>query len=115
VVNVPKPGETLSGDGWALRRLPDGGRVMVTDGLGHGPAAEEAARAAARAFEAHPTAAPADLMHALHAALRSTRGAAAAVAEIGLAGGQVRYAGVGNISGLLHTEAGTRHMVSHTG
>jgi hypothetical protein len=49
-----------------------------------------------------------------HGALRSTRGAALAVADLDLAR-EVRYAGIGNIAGLVSTSHDTRHMVSHPG
>jgi hypothetical protein len=47
--------------------------------------------------------------------LRSTRGAAAAVAEIDLFRRQVRYAGVGNISGSILAGGKSQSLVSHNG
>jgi hypothetical protein len=47
--------------------------------------------------------------------LRSTRGAAAAVAAVDLAGGTITYAGVGNISGMILGPQGGRSLVSHNG
>jgi hypothetical protein len=53
-----------------------------------------------------------------HAALRSTRGAALAVARIDRERGEVQFAGVGNISGVILNpadEASRTSMVSHNG
>ena len=47
----PHPHETLSGDLWTVQWAADGAcRLAVIDGLGHGPAAHEAASAAVRAL-----------------------------------------------------------------
>jgi anti-sigma regulatory factor (Ser/Thr protein kinase) len=115
-VCVQYPGETCYGDAWAT--CQDGPRsvILVVDGLGHGELAAEACRKAIQAFEANVTASPHAIIDAIHGALRSTRGAAAAVAEIDVARTQVRFAGVGNIAGVLASHHGTsRHLVSHNG
>jgi hypothetical protein len=54
-------------------------------------------------------------MTAAHGALRATRGAAVAVAEIDRTKLQVQFCGVGNISGIVLTATGSRNMVSHNG
>jgi hypothetical protein len=87
----------------------------MADGLGHGPAAEEAASTALRLFRERPWASPEQLMDHLHAGMRTTRGAAVAVATIDRLARQVRFAGVGNISGVLVTANSTRSLVSHNG
>ena len=51
----------------------------------------------------------------MHAALRSTRGAAVAAVEIDIDGGTLRYAGVGNIAGAVLANGASRSMVSHNG
>jgi anti-sigma regulatory factor (Ser/Thr protein kinase) len=122
-VCVAAPGETLSGDGWLARR--DGGRALVAviDGLGHGPLAADAAATGLRVF-AMPSlpnkgSVPVALLQRAHAALRATRGAAAAVAQLDPAAGCVRFGGLGNIAGMLlaaHAQPlETRSMVSHNG
>jgi anti-sigma regulatory factor (Ser/Thr protein kinase) len=114
---VAVPPEDRSGDGWAIET--PGGRpiVLVADGLGHGVRAAEAADVAIAVFRRNANAgAPADeLVRRIHEALRPTRGAAIAVAEQAGAGGVLRYAGVGNISGVLASSRTTRRMVSLPG
>jgi hypothetical protein len=50
-----------------------------------------------------------------HDALRSTRGAAAAIVAIDAERGIVTYGGVGNIAGCVLTGGSRRSMVSHNG
>jgi anti-sigma regulatory factor (Ser/Thr protein kinase) len=113
---LPQRGETLSGDAWAARPVPEGLRVVVADGLGHGPDAHAAAMAALDVFDARPDLPLPDLLEAMHAALRTTRGAAVGVAEVQPARGQVRFAAVGNIAGAVWAPGGQRRsFVSHNG
>lgn len=114
-VCVPKAGEQVCGDAWVVAHHAGRSLVCVTDGLGHGPGAAEASREAVRVVRARSTLAPAALLADLHAALRGTRGAAAAVAVIDLRRQVVDFAGVGNIAGEVLTAAGSRKMVSHHG
>jgi Stage II sporulation protein E (SpoIIE) len=66
-------------------------------------------------FEAH-AAAPAELLALMHAGMRSTRGAAVAVASSGpSAGDGLRYAGVGNLSAVLARGPDSRSLMSHNG
>jgi hypothetical protein len=88
---------------------------MLADGLGHGPMAAAASAAAVEVFQAHPAAGPAELVSLMHAAMRSTRGAAVAVAANGPAGEGLRYAGVGNLSGVLARVHDSRSLMSHNG
>jgi hypothetical protein len=86
--------------------------VLVADGLGHGPLAAAAATAACRVFEGAATREPAELIQLMHAALAGTRGAAVAVARIDAARNVLRYAGIGNISGVVIDRGAARHLVS---
>ena len=88
---------------------------MVVDGLGHGPNAARAARAATEALAAHPAATPAALMKICHGALAATRGAAGAAARIVPTKKHGTFAGVGNIACRVETTAERRQLVSHSG
>jgi hypothetical protein len=57
-VNVPYPGELVSGDCWAVRQSARRTLALVVDGLGHGIHAAEAARAADVAFHKFAASAP---------------------------------------------------------
>jgi len=112
---VAKPGEDVCGDAWAEQPRIDGTMVLVADGLGHGPGAAEASRAAVAAFLGSRDPSPANRLQDVHLALRSTRGAAAAVADVDRARGVVRFAGLGNITGAIVTPEASRQMVSRDG
>jgi hypothetical protein len=114
-VSVPHPGEEVCGDGWALVDDGDGALVLVCDGLGHGPLAAEAATLATEAFVAGTESRPAPLIDRLHEALRPTRGAAVAVAELDRRHCVVRFSGIGNIAGRLLGDGPSRALVSHHG
>lgn len=115
VVCLPKRGEEVSGDDWACQ--PDYPRrlLMVADGLGHGPAAAQATSAAIRVFQEQYHRSPQQILEAAHAALRSTRGAALAIAEINFEKQLVRFAGIGNIAASITSETNHHNLVSHNG
>ncbi|OLT53168.1 hypothetical protein BJF88_13025 [Cellulosimicrobium sp. CUA-896] len=105
-------GQSVCGDAFATRTDAGGTTLLVADGLGHGPLAAAASSAAVRAFLDAPASPPAALVQRVHAALGGTRGAAVAVAQP--AGATLRYAGLGNIAGVLHGGR-ARGLVSHPG
>jgi serine phosphatase RsbU (regulator of sigma subunit) len=95
------PSETVCGDGWSATWHAGACRLCVVDGLGHGPAAAAAARAALEAIAAAPHLDPAAALRACHRALAGTRGAAVALALLDPAAGQLTYGGVGNVEARL--------------
>lgn len=115
VVCLPKSGEEVSGDAWAVEQCDDRYLLLVSDGLGHGPLAAEASQQAIRVFQAHTDLSSPEMMKVIHAALRSTRGAALAIAEISLQQRTLHYTGIGNIAGSLVTSERSTSMVSHNG
>jgi len=112
---VPKPRETVAGDGCAFKEVAHTLCVLVADGLGHGPLAAEASSEAVKVFHAHVRLRPAEILKVIHDALRSARGAAVALAQVDPNDRIVRFAGVGNISGIVIGPAASRKMVSHNG
>ena len=114
-VCVPKPGELVCGDAWAVGRRAGVTVIIVVDGLGHGVPAADAAGAALGVFSASRTAEPRIVLEEIHAALRPTRGAAVAVAALDPRRRVVQYAGLGNIGGAILGDGRVRHMVSHNG
>jgi len=115
VVGRPLRGETASGDGWAVRFEGGSLLVLVVDGLGHGLMANAAANAAVESFENSKETGPELLLRGIHQAARGTRGAAVAVVRIDSDAGEIRFAGLGNISGVVVTGTRTQSMVSHYG
>lgn len=77
--------------------------VMLCDGLGHGPLAQMASRAAIRAFLAGQGRSPGEVMREIHQGLAGTRGAAVAVARIEPDQARVLFCAVGDIAGAIVT------------
>ena len=96
-VSIPKLGEHVNGDAVVVRNTsPDGCLFAVIDGLGHGPAAAEASRAAVSCLARAELQAPLlTHMKTLHAELRGTRGAAATVCIV--RDRQLEACAVGNV------------------
>ena len=116
VVRQAKPGESVCGDHWMVRRLSEGWVCAVADGLGHGVLASDAASAIIEALRgASVRLSPVELVEAAHHAARPTRGAALGVAVLDDAAGVVRFAGVGNIDALVMHHVERRHLVSFNG
>lgn len=117
-VSVPKTGEEECGDSWVVEG-PNSGegrlRAFVVDGLGHGSEAARAANAAIQALGGCSEAAPEVALERVHLALRATRGAAAAIADVDFGRAIVTYCGIGNIAGVLVRDDEVRHLVSHNG
>ena len=116
VISVPHPRETVTGDSWWVEE-PDGGRqtLMLADGLGHGEFASQAAQAAVDVFRKSRGKEPEDILQDADGALRSTRGAAMAVAVVDAAQQRIDYVGVGNIAAGIVSEGGIHRLVSHNG
>jgi anti-sigma regulatory factor (Ser/Thr protein kinase) len=114
-VAVPAPGETVCGDAWAAASVVDGVKIAVVDGLGHGELASAAAAAGIAAFQATVARPVAEIVEAMHGALRSTRGAALAVAAIDTRRAIVTFCGIGNIAGVIVGDGHPRSTVSHGG
>lgn len=114
-VMVPHPGETTCGDNWSIRRHHSTTSLIVADGLGHGVLAADASAAAVKAFHTEHQFLASHTLESVHLALRATRGAAVAVMHIDHQSNSARYAGLGNIVGVLLGGARPQFMVSHNG
>lgn len=112
---IPYPGERVCGDAWFSYQTPQRTVLLLADGLGHGWGASEAAEEAIATFRKRVELPPGEILGYIHDALRKTRGAVGAVAEIRPAEGLLTYAGVGNISGVVLEGATSRSLVSHNG
>jgi hypothetical protein len=97
----PLAGEAECGDDALVARLPDGALVAVVDGLGHGPAAAEAARRAIELLGNHANEALPSLVKRCHEALRTTRGVAMSAARFSVRDDAMTWVGVGTVEGRL--------------
>jgi anti-sigma regulatory factor (Ser/Thr protein kinase) len=113
VVCVPMPGEEVCGDSWAVDFKQGRFFVLVADGLGHGPEAARASRAAVVSFLEQGSRELVELMRGAHQELRSTRGAAVALASV--EGARLHFAGVGNIAAAIASPGAIQRLVSMNG
>ena len=105
-----------SGDGWAAWTAGALTSLFVCDGVGKGTEASAAACAALDAFRRHAERAAQHVIGAVHDALRGTRGAAVAVAELDYRTGTLRYCALGSIIGTVLTpDAVRRPLATVTG
>lgn len=115
-VNVAKPGQDVCGDSWGVVHCGSYSTFLVADGLGHGLEANAASRAAVRILYDQPDLDPKAMLTMVHGALRSTRGAAVAIARIEADLGKVVFAGAGNVSAHIYSGARiTQHLISVNG
>jgi len=115
VVCLPKPGEEVSGDDWAVDHRPGFSLLLVADGLGHGLMAAEASAAAIKIFKKNTHLDPARMVEAIHSDLRSMRGAVVAVVKVDMARQLVLFTGVGNISGCILSAEENIGLTSYNG
>lgn len=109
-------GEQVCGDAWRVRHDEHGAMALMADGLGHGPDAAEASQAALQVLAGLAgIAAPGEVLDKVHARLRSTRGAAVALARFNAAAGTLVFSGAGNIAGRLLSGIEDRTLLSQHG
>lgn len=96
-ISIPKIGERVNGDAVFVRTGEREQTLLaVVDGLGHGPIAADASRAALESLAKEALEQPVlDLMRAMHVRLQGTRGAAATVCIV--RGNKLEICAVGNV------------------
>lgn len=110
-LQTPKPGQEVCGDAWGCKLGQNRSTIVVADGLGHGPDAATAARAAMEIFYNHPEAGPKALLESIHLGVRHTRGAAVSIASLDEERRTVEFAGLGNVAGFICERGGLRRQL----
>lgn len=108
------PGETTCGDDWVAAHADGVVTVVLSDGLGHGPAAAEASRSVTAHVRARPEASPSELLAAMDADMGPRRGATVAIAQFHTARSTVSFCGVGNSTVRLVRGDGTHEALVST-
>lgn len=109
----PITGETECGDIFGAAESDGRLTGVLCDGLGHGPLAASAAMEAVTTVLDDPAAAPAALLERVHRRMAHTRGGAVAVVQV--AGGEIRFAGLGNIAAAILADGTRKSMLSVPG
>ncbi len=96
---LPKPGEQACGDGIAIEQQPRSLKILIGDGLGHGPEAEAVIVKAKEAFLKMPLEqSTVELIRGMHTGVRRSRGLVATAAIFRPTDRSWYICGVGNIS-----------------
>jgi anti-sigma regulatory factor (Ser/Thr protein kinase) len=116
VINKPKDGEVLCGDGYMIEALPTNDlNLLVLDGLGHGPEAHKASALALKLYQNLSKGTPHQVLMQLHEGLKQTRGAVGMVLHYKAAQKQLIYCGVGNIAGKVLGFETNKALISFNG
>lgn len=97
-INVPKPHETVSGDGIYSYITPEYYKVFALDGLGHGPDAHAAVTKAIDEFKNCPFNNAVEIIRYIHPLIKRTRGAVGSLAIFSFKDKKWNICGVGNIA-----------------
>ena len=114
-ISVCKKNETVCGDLWGLNLYDSKFRIMMIDGLGHGIAANTAARQGLDAFLEIPKISPVEQLRVLHDKLKRTRGGVVTIVYIDDVNNQMKYCGVGNITMKLVSSSRSHGCLSYNG
>ena len=95
---LPKTGEKVCGDGYAVKYAANQLHIFLADGLGHGPEAEAATQLAIRTFTASASTSPVTILREIHQAVLKTRGLVGTVGILDMQAGQWKFCGIGNIT-----------------
>jgi len=112
---VFKPGETTSGDGFTFKKTDKYLKMMLADGLGHGPEANRAVNAAAAAFKVFPDYSPSETIRFIHQAIKKTRGAVINILGYDYAKRTWSSVGVGNIAARMSGPVNFKNHMSYNG
>lgn len=112
---VSKPGESVSGDGFVVKRTDRYVKMMLADGLGHGPEANRAVCEAAAAFRVFPDYSPSETLRFMHTAIKKTRGAVINIVGYEYGTKEWTSAGIGNISLRVNGPVAVKNHLSYNG
>lgn len=112
---VAKPGETTSGDGMAFKKNDKYIKIMLADGLGHGPDANLAINEAEKAFKVFPDYGPTDTLRFIHNSIKKTRGAVMNIVGYDYSTKMWSSTGIGNIAARMIGPTASRNHMSYNG
>jgi len=112
---VYKPGEKTSGDGFVYKKTDKYIKMMLADGLGHGPEANKAINEAAAAFKVFPEYSPTETLRFIHTAIKKTRGAVINILGYDFGRKMWTSAGIGNIAARMFGPVSFKNHMSYNG
>jgi anti-sigma regulatory factor (Ser/Thr protein kinase) len=112
---ICKPRETFCGDGYQVKQTADDISIFFGDGLGHGPHANDAVRAAADFFFESDETNPVEIIRQMHEKVRKTRGLVGTIAILNRKQMQWHICGVGNILTRIYQGVSYKNYMSYNG
>lgn len=112
---VPKPNERTSGDGYYYKLTDKYFKLLVADGLGHGPEANLAINEAVKAFKLCAEESPVQYIRFIHSTVRKTRGLVGTVVIYDFEKRVWKIAGVGNIATKFYNATEFKNQMAYNG
>jgi anti-sigma regulatory factor (Ser/Thr protein kinase) len=114
-LNVAKPGEQVSGDGYTIKTEGTRTVILVGDGLGHGPHAHEVTEMAIAGFERSRETDPPRLLREVNEQVRKTRGLVGTIALLDRNTKTWSICGIGNIGSRLYHGLEYKNYICYNG
>ena len=112
---IAKHGEEQCGDGFFSVSTKTHIKLLLGDGLGHGPEAAKAVQKAGAAFLEYASTDPVDIIRYINHEVRKTRGLVGTVAVFDRVTKSWRFCGVGNITTLVHSPGNIKYYRAYNG
>lgn len=114
-INVPKPGETVCGDGFFCKVKPDAITLFLADGLGHGPEANRAVVKGMSYLQEVHSGLPGEMLAGMHKEVKRTRGLVGTMVVYNCKDRMWKFCGIGNISTVLHNPVNYKTYTPYNG
>jgi anti-sigma regulatory factor (Ser/Thr protein kinase) len=109
------PGQVTSGDGYYYKLTETHFKLLLADGLGHGPEANYAINEGINSFKSCPHDTPSKIIKYIHSSIKQTRGMVAVVIVFDFKLKRWQMAGVGNIATRMSNFLEIRNLMSYNG
>lgn len=114
-LNVSKPGQTVSGDGFQIVYTPNYTKIFMGDGLGHGREAFEAVQLAITNFKLCSETDPVQILRFIHDRVKKSRGMVATSVTIDHLRKKWRICGIGNIATKFYEGLFGKNYINYNG
>ncbi|WP_116788637.1 SpoIIE family protein phosphatase [Flavobacterium psychrotrophum] len=114
-VQVNMPGESVCGDGYAVKYANNGVYFFLGDGLGHGEHAHDAVALAITAFKECREKSLVAILQYIHHEVKKTRGLVATIVFLDLKAQKWHLCGIGNIATSIYTGLESKNYTPYNG
>ena len=114
-VNISKPGQVVSGDGFQVISDADYTKIFMGDGLGHGKEAFDAVQLAITNFKLCEAVVPSEILRFISEGVKKSRGLVATTVVLDHKLKKWKICGVGNIATRLFEGLQSKNYMNHNG